>query len=113
MARKRSKRQKENVEIVFEKGKARYLLVNGVISWGMATGILFLTILSIWQGGFSFAHWKNTLFTFSGGRTIGLFMAAGLCWGLITWPAVEKKAVKIAEKYGSKSKKNKKTVKSL
>lgn len=95
MAKKQSKRQPERVEIVYQRGKKRYLLLNGMVSWGLATGLIFLTLQSFWNHGLSFSAWRTTLFSLQALGVIGLFLAAGLLWGALTWSMVEKQATQL------------------
>jgi hypothetical protein len=113
MGKKRSRRQPEKVESIYAKGKKRHVLVNGMISWGLAVGIIFLTLQNWWQNGFSYLTWKDTAFSLKGAGTIGLFMAAGLIWGNITWSIVEKQVKNVSQNRNKQSRKQKQAVKSL
>ncbi len=112
MAKKKSRKKPEHVEIVYQRGKTRYLLVNGMISWGLATGLIFLTLQSIWKNGFSMEAWRGTVFSLPAVGVIGVFLAAGLLWGLITWPMVEKQASQLTSLRKKKPKRHNETVKS-
>jgi len=87
---RRKRREPEKVEIIYARGLKRYMIVNGMISWGLTTGLLFLTLQSLWQKGLSFAAWKASFSSYQGLMTLALFMMAGLVWGRFTWPVVEK-----------------------
>jgi len=87
---RRKRREPEKVEIIFAKGLKRYMIVNGMISWGLTTGVIFLTLQSLWQHGLSFTDWKLIFSSYQGLMTLALFMMAGLVWGRFTWPVIEK-----------------------
>lgn len=87
---RRKRREPEKVEIIHAKGLKRYMIVNGMISWGFTTGVIFLTIQSLWQNGLSFSDWKSVFSSYQGLMTLALFMMAGLVWGRFTWPVIEK-----------------------
>ncbi len=89
MAR-RKRRELEKVEMIHARGLKRYMIVNGMISWGFTTGLIFLTLQSLWQNGLSFIGWKSTFSSYQGLLTLALFMMAGLVWGRFTWPVIEK-----------------------
>ena len=106
MAKKKSKKQPDKVKITHARGRKRYLLVNGMISWGLATGLLFLTLRSWWQNGFSFSAWRAAVFSLQGMGILALFMSAGLVWGVVTWPMIEKKANRWADSRKKKQNQN-------
>ena len=81
----------------YQRGKGQYILINGILSWGVVTGLLFLTIQSLWNNGLSFSAWTGSVFSGSGGATLLIFMAGGSLWGLWTWKQVEKNAALINE----------------
>ncbi|RQD67084.1 MAG: hypothetical protein D5S00_11255 [Tindallia sp. MSAO_Bac2] len=81
-----------------QRGKRTHILFNGILSWGLLTGFLFLTIQSLWNDGFSFSAWRNTVFSGSGMITVLTFMAVGSLWGLWTWRQIEKNVAEIDEK---------------
>ncbi len=94
MGRKR-KRTPEKVEILYAKGLRRYMIVNGMISWGFASGLVFLVIQSLWLNGFSYNGLKNHVTAYESLLWLALFMAAGLVWGRFTWPVIEKQVERI------------------
>lgn len=91
MGRKK-RREPEKMELIYARGLNRYMLVNGMISWGFTTGMLFIMLQSLWQKGLSFGGWQQTLFSYQGLLTLALFMVAGLVWGRFTWPMIEQQA---------------------
>jgi len=112
---KQSATRQVSITELYARGKKRYLLVNGVISWGLSTGIIFLTLSSLWKNGLSFNHWKQTVFGAPAVGTLAIFMAGGLVWGLITWSMVEKQAAALQptkKKKASGSAKEKRGIKS-
>ncbi|SMP70424.1 hypothetical protein [Anoxynatronum buryatiense] len=98
---------------LYARGKKRYLLVNGMISWGLSTGIIFLTLSSLWKNGFSFSHWKQTVFGAPAVGTLLIFMAGGLLWGLITWSMVEKQMAALQTSKKKQTPKGSKSVREI
>ena len=69
-------------------GRNRYVVRNGIIGWGIPVGI-FMTLLNIWQHGFSVAS----------------IVIAGIIWpiggyvfGLITWAISERRYQRFYER---------------
>lgn len=97
---RRKRREPEKVEIIYAKGLKRYMIVNGMISWGLTTGVIFLILQRLWQKGLSFTGWKSVFFSYQGLMTLALFMMAGLVWGRFTWPVIERQ---VKNKVGGKT----------
>ncbi len=92
--RKISEKQKAFLRF-YQRGKKSHILMNGVFSWGLLTGFLFLTIQSLWNNGLSISAWRNEVFSGDGGGTMLIFMAGGSLWGLWTWKQIEKNVAEI------------------
>ena len=106
MAKKRSKQRPSKVEVVYSRGKVRYLLVNGVISWGLVTGTLIATLQSLWQNGFSYTLWRQNLFSAQGAMIVMFFSVAGLIWSHVTWSWVVRRAHELGAGKNKKQKRN-------
>jgi len=69
-------RQIARIEAILKKGKARYVILNGIIGWGLFSAILFI----IWT------HFTKSQMTPSDIIIpFVVFPAGGICWGLSMW----------------------------
>jgi phosphate/sulfate permease len=73
------------LEKIIAKGKWHYIIVNGVLGWGVSTAVLF----SLFQ---SFT--SEQFFTDVIGLSIILFPLAGVGWGLFIWFYINKQYCK-------------------
>ena len=96
VGRKKNITEKQQTILRFyQRGKNTHILINGVFSWGLLTGFLFLTIQSFWNHGLSINAWRNEVFSGAGLVTMIIFMTAGSLWGLWTWKQIEKNVAEI------------------
>ena len=81
----------------YQRGKRTHILINGMLSWGLVTGMIFLTIQTFWNRGFSVGAWSRNVFSMYGLTTLLIFMACGSLWGIWTWKQIEKNAASIKQ----------------
>lgn len=79
---KMSPKQFEKWAKIREKGRTRYIWVNGVLGWGLTTGVLWAVVMAALQG------WKH-LALFLTLAAIG-FPIGGYFFGRWTWSLFEK-----------------------
>lgn len=72
----------EKWEKIRAKGKWNYILLDGVLGWGVSTAVLFSVIFPLIDGKQSFLH----VFALS----IFLFPLGGIAWGYFMWMFIEK-----------------------
>ncbi|SDK87149.1 hypothetical protein [Natronincola ferrireducens] len=83
---------------LYNKGKVHYIIKHGIVNWGISTGIIFIILTTIFQGGFSL---RKIIEGFSNPNNlwvIGGFGLGGIVWGSLMWKWVEKEANKIQQK---------------
>lgn len=74
-------------EVIRERGKLNYLLVNGALAWGVPIGILFTAIMSYWNhGGIEFNEELYRTLLIS----IVIFSLGGMLYGQWVWNVMEK-----------------------
>jgi hypothetical protein len=72
--------QKEKWKRIRSKGKIRFILLRGVLSWGFPVGLIY----SLWT------HWSESIMIKV--LSIVIFMVfGGFIWGLLYWMSMEKK----------------------
>ena len=72
----------KNWEATRERGMWRFILVNGIIGWGLTTAVLGLFIMSFVTPGF------NTKTNIS--QALIIFPLGGILWGWLVWRHLEK-----------------------
>ncbi|KAB3532468.1 hypothetical protein [Alkaliphilus serpentinus] len=103
-------KQRENLIKAYNKGKTKYILQHGVLSWGVSTAIIYRILVSLFNIGFSFSAIKRGLFSLDTLYAIPLFSIGGLLWGIFMWKIIEKKASEIKEKRGKRRKDREETI---
>ena len=86
MATRMTDQQASSWAAVRERGRRRYILVNGVLCWGVITGVL-------WSGVMWFQSHERTLPAFAlllGIALVG-FPLGGLVWGAWMWRCMERR----------------------
>jgi hypothetical protein len=68
---------------LWQQGKARYILLVGVIGWGIPTGILF-SLLNGWTSGEPHHFWGPRLAV-----SLVLFPIGGIFFGLVMWKRID------------------------
>jgi hypothetical protein len=74
------------LEKIIAKGKWHYIIVNGVLGWGVSTAVLFSLIQSFTS---------EESFADAIGLSIMLFPLAGVGWGLFMWFYINKQHCKV------------------
>ena len=68
--------QLNKLEKVISKGKWHYIIIHGVIGWGVTTAVLF-SLLQSFTG--------ETSFTEAIGLSLIMFPVGGIAWGFFMW----------------------------
>jgi hypothetical protein len=76
-----NKRRAEKWAVIRAKGRGRYILVNGVLLWGILTGVLWSIIMSALQGWHSLSFFLPT--------ALIIFPVCGYFFGAWTWKKTE------------------------
>jgi hypothetical protein len=79
------------LEMLYNKGKANYIWVHGVLRWGVMTSILFILFMSTFEFGFRFRPIIRNLFTKDSLIIILIFTAAGFLWANVAWWWISKR----------------------
>jgi len=84
-------------EKIRNKGKKKFIFQNGVLRWGLTTGLLF-SVIMYWIGE------PHTLLRFVSFLVLALifFPIGGYFWGLWVWTASEKEHQKAIKKQSDK-----------
>ena len=79
--------KEEKLDKTINQGRLRYILVDGVLFWGVGTGILFCLL----------QHFTGTPQTASSvAQSLILFPIGGVFWGAATWSVLKKQYSKIS-----------------
>lgn len=84
----------KSLEELYNKGKRRYVILHGVLSWGVSTAIIFLLITSLFQYGFHFQEIIDSFFSKKSLITLAIFIVAGFVWGNIMWKVITREVEK-------------------
>ncbi|WP_020674469.1 hypothetical protein [Geopsychrobacter electrodiphilus] len=80
-----NKKQIKNWEATRSKGKKRFVLISGVLNWGVLTAILWSLVMSYTSG----SRFLNYFLI-----AIVVFPIGGVLFGHVTWNFMEKKYLK-------------------
>ena len=83
------KTQKERLQKTIAKGKIRFIVVDGMLGWGLLTGILFSLSIHFFGSPMD----ANAIVL-----SLILFAFGGVIWGHFVWVGLEKALAKEIEK---------------
>jgi magnesium-transporting ATPase (P-type) len=87
-----SEQQKEKLSRILAKGNWRYVILYGVVMWGVMTAILFRVLMIYWKGNEE-PFWGQFLSAETVFALI-IFPIVGIGFGLAMWKVMQKTARK-------------------
>lgn len=94
---------KDRVLKAYNIGMKRYILVHGVINWGVSTALIYRMMMIIKNEGLSLGKIIRGIFTVQTFYALILFGMGGLLFGLFMWKWIEREVLKYKQK-GKKKK---------
>jgi len=88
--RELSEQDKEKLGRILAKGKWRYVLLYGVVLWGITTAILFRVLMIYWKGNEG-PFWEQ-FFSAETVLALIIFPVTGIGFGLVLWKGLQKTA---------------------
>ena len=79
------------------KGKKKFIIQNGVLGWGLTTGIFWSIIMNYTSESNSFPNFISLLIP-----ALILFSIGGYFWGILVWNITEKKYQKTLKEKSNK-----------
>ncbi|WP_410511501.1 hypothetical protein PaeBR_15610 [Paenibacillus sp. BR2-3] len=80
--------QRNKWEKTRTKGKKRFLIINGIVGWGISTALLFTLISSFFDHQYTIIFDKDFIMDLV--TSLIIFPVGGLFWGLWVWSWMEK-----------------------
>lgn len=79
----RIRRRLEAWEPIARRGKRRFVIVNGMLGWGLSTGVLWAITMTALDP-------ERSSFLVRLGLALVLFPLGGIAWGAATWSLTER-----------------------
>ncbi|MFG6147555.1 hypothetical protein [Halobacillus sp. B23F22_1] len=74
-----------------KQGKRKFIIVNGIVKWGLVTGVLFFAFQQLVLNGLTPSMLLDTRVVPEFAVTLGIFMLGGILFGSLLWSLKERR----------------------